>query len=114
MRRLLRLLPEEYQPASNGGSGGAASAGAGAGEPAGDSLVPDPLATDPLATDPYDDNPHALNPLEHAERDALLRELQRHGWNISTVARELHISRNTLYRKVQRLHIRHPGKAVPC
>ncbi|MBB3222223.1 sigma-54-dependent Fis family transcriptional regulator [Pseudoduganella umbonata] len=74
----------------------------------------DPLAPDPLATEPDGLDSYALNPLEHAERDALLRELQRHGWNISTVARQLHISRNTLYRKVQRLHIRHPGKAVPC
>ncbi|HEX8602576.1 MAG TPA: sigma-54-dependent Fis family transcriptional regulator [Pseudoduganella sp.] len=55
-----------------------------------------------------------LNPLENAERDALLRELQRHSWNISTVARQLNISRNTLYRKVQRLHIHHPGKPLPC
>jgi transcriptional regulator of acetoin/glycerol metabolism len=56
----------------------------------------------------------ALNPLENAERDALLRELQRHSWNISTVARQLGMSRNTLYRKVQRLHIRNPGKPLPC
>jgi transcriptional regulator of acetoin/glycerol metabolism len=60
---------------------------------------------DPRAQD------EALNPLENAERDALLRELERHGWNISTLARQLHMSRNTLYRKVQRLHIRNPGKA---
>ncbi|WP_338762926.1 sigma-54-dependent Fis family transcriptional regulator [Massilia sp. METH4] len=53
----------------------------------------------------------ALNPLENAERDALLRELERHHWNISTVARQLGMSRNTLYRKVQRLHIRHPARA---
>ena len=54
----------------------------------------------------------AMNPLESAEREALVRELTRHGWNISTLARTLNISRNTLYRKVQRLNIRNPAKAV--
>lgn len=54
----------------------------------------------------------ALNPLESAEREALLQELTRHGWNMSTLARQLKISRNTLYRKVQRLNITNPAKAV--
>ncbi|MDB5959675.1 MAG: sigma-54-dependent Fis family transcriptional regulator [Massilia sp.] len=53
-----------------------------------------------------------MNPLECAERDALIQELTRHGWNISTLARKLKISRNTLYRKVQRLNISNPDKAV--
>jgi len=53
-----------------------------------------------------------LNPLESAERDALLRELQRLQWNMSGVARELNISRNTLYRKLQRLNIDHPDKST--
>jgi transcriptional regulator of acetoin/glycerol metabolism len=53
-----------------------------------------------------------LNPLESAEREALLQELTRHGWNMSTLARQLKISRNTLYRKVQRLNITNPAKAV--
>ncbi|MDQ2821834.1 MAG: sigma-54-dependent Fis family transcriptional regulator [Pseudomonadota bacterium] len=53
-----------------------------------------------------------LNPLECAERQALLQELTRHGWNMSTLARQLNISRNTLYRKVQRLNITNPAKAV--
>ena len=53
-----------------------------------------------------------LNPLESAERDALLRELQRLQWNMSGVARELNISRNTLYRKLQRLHIDQPDKST--
>ena len=47
-----------------------------------------------------------LNPLESAERGVLLRELERHEWNLSSVARELGISRNTLYRKLQRLDIK--------
>lgn len=54
----------------------------------------------------------ALNPLECAERQALLQELTRHGWNMSTLARQLKISRNTLYRKVQRLNIVNPAKGV--
>jgi transcriptional regulator of acetoin/glycerol metabolism len=54
----------------------------------------------------------ALNPLEHAERQALVQELTRHGWNMSTLARQLKISRNTLYRKVQRLNITNPAKAL--
>ncbi len=53
-----------------------------------------------------------LNPLESAERQALIQELTRHGWNISTLARQLKISRNTLYRKVQRLNITNPDKAT--
>ncbi|HEX9171166.1 MAG TPA: sigma-54-dependent Fis family transcriptional regulator, partial [Telluria sp.] len=53
-----------------------------------------------------------LNPLESAERQALLQELQRHSWNMTSVARQLNISRNTLYRKVQRLNIKHPDKSL--
>ena len=53
-----------------------------------------------------------LNPLETAERHALIEELTRHNWNISTLARQLNISRNTLYRKVQRLRITNPDKAM--
>lgn len=52
------------------------------------------------------ETPSALNPLESAERSVLLRELERHEWNLSSVARELGISRNTLYRKLQRFDIR--------
>jgi transcriptional regulator of acetoin/glycerol metabolism len=47
-----------------------------------------------------------LNPLESAERSALLQELARRDWNLSSVARELGIARNTLYRKLQRLNIK--------
>jgi len=53
-----------------------------------------------------------LTALESAERDVLLQALDRHGWNMSGVARELNISRNTLYRKLQRLNIQHPDKAL--
>ena len=67
-------------------------------------VLPAPAPGDPA--DPV------LNPLESAERDALLRELQRLQWNMSGVARELNISRNTLYRKLQRLNIDHPDKST--
>jgi transcriptional regulator of acetoin/glycerol metabolism len=53
-----------------------------------------------------------LNTLANAERHALLQELQRHEWNLSGVARELSISRNTLYRKLQRLNIKPPDKPL--
>jgi transcriptional regulator of acetoin/glycerol metabolism len=58
---------------------------------------------------PSTDDPSAslkLNPLESAERSALLEELTRREWNLSSVARELGIARNTLYRKLQRLNIK--------
>ncbi|EGF31251.1 sigma-54 dependent transcriptional regulator [Oxalobacteraceae bacterium IMCC9480] len=54
------------------------------------------LASGPLAL---------LNPLELAERDALIRQLKLSRWNLSKVARQLKLSRNTLYRKLGRLDI---------
>jgi len=56
--------------------------------------------------------PSNLSPLASAEREALVRELDHHHWNITNVARRLKISRNTLYRKMQRLNIRDPNKKV--
>jgi transcriptional regulator of acetoin/glycerol metabolism len=53
-----------------------------------------------------------LNALENAERDALLQELESHRWNISNVAKRLQVSRNTLYRKMQRLNIRDSDKGA--
>lgn len=46
-----------------------------------------------------------LNPLESAERDALIQELKMARWNLSKVAKQLKLSRNTLYRKLDRLGI---------
>lgn len=57
-------------------------------------------------------NETGLTALESAEREALLQTLRRHQWNMSGVARELSISRNTLYRKVQRLDIQLPDKSL--
>jgi transcriptional regulator of acetoin/glycerol metabolism len=50
----------------------------------------------------------SLNALARAQRDALLRELQLEGGNLSHVARKLGVSRNTLYRKMHRLGIALP------
>ena len=49
---------------------------------------------------------NSLNPLESAERDALIRELKMARWNLSKVAKQLKLSRNTLYRKLERLDIK--------
>jgi transcriptional regulator of acetoin/glycerol metabolism len=49
--------------------------------------------------------PGEPGPLRSAERDALLRELERMHWNISRTAQLLDISRNTLYRKIRRHQI---------
>lgn len=46
------------------------------------------------------------DPLARAERDTLLRLLEAQCWHVSRVAAELGISRNTLYRKLQRHGIR--------
>ncbi len=71
----------------------------------------DPLTAMPKAAPEADAPLPRLNPLESAERLALLQELERRDWNLSSVARELGISRNTLYRKLQRLEIKPRDKA---
>jgi len=53
-----------------------------------------------------------LNPLESAQREALIHELKQSRWNISTVAKKLKMSRNTLYRRIQRLNIKGRNKDV--
>jgi transcriptional regulator of acetoin/glycerol metabolism len=40
--------------------------------------------------------------LERAEREALLRVIEKNDWVMSHVAAQLGISRNTLYRKIKR------------
>jgi len=79
-------------------------------------LVPASGAAVHLTAAPCDDGGSgaqpALTALEIAERDVLQQALERHGWNMSGVARELNISRNTLYRKLQRLNIQHPDKTL--
>lgn len=56
-----------------------------------------------------------LNAIQLKERETVLELLDEHRWNVSSVAKGLGISRNTLYRKMHRLHIRlsHDGSALP-
>ncbi|MEM5389457.1 sigma-54-dependent Fis family transcriptional regulator [Paraburkholderia phymatum] len=46
-----------------------------------------------------------LNAILQAEREALLALLDKNRWNVSQVAIALGITRNTLYRKMRRVHI---------
>ncbi len=54
--------------------------------------------------------PVKLNPIQANERQVLLQMLEQHRWNVSNVAKALDVSRNTLYRKLHKLHIQisHP------
>ncbi|MHB1231904.1 MAG: sigma-54-dependent Fis family transcriptional regulator [Burkholderiales bacterium] len=60
--------------------------------------------------EPDSKNEPSLNSLQSAERIALIQGLERHRWNITNLARQLGLSRNTLYRKMKRLDIRDPEK----
>jgi sigma-54 dependent transcriptional regulator, acetoin dehydrogenase operon transcriptional activator AcoR len=57
----------------------------------------------------------SLNAIQAKERETVLELLDEHRWNVSNVAKGLGISRNTLYRKMHRLHIRlsHDGSPPP-
>ncbi len=46
-----------------------------------------------------------------AERALLTQHLRAHGWNLSAVARELGISRMTLYRRMARHRIESPNRS---
>lgn len=48
------------------------------------------------------DNSSPASALSCAEKEALLRELEHHRWNITNTANHLEISRNTLYRKMKK------------
>ena len=73
-----------------------------------DCLPPDFFASRPLAGKivPKSVPASILNPLETAEREALIQELKISHWNLSKVAAQLKFSRNTLYRKLERLDIK--------
>jgi transcriptional regulator of acetoin/glycerol metabolism len=49
--------------------------------------------------------PLKLNPIQANERQVLVQMLEQHRWNVSNVAKALDVSRNTLYRKLHKLHI---------
>ncbi|KAF3998691.1 sigma-54-dependent Fis family transcriptional regulator [Glaciimonas immobilis] len=72
--------------------------------------LPNGFYTGPLPTAGCGDcagaSEEARNPLENAERDALIQELEQHNWNITTLAKQLKMSRNTLYRKMRRLDVK--------
>ncbi|KMZ12989.1 Transcriptional activator of acetoin/glycerol metabolism [Candidatus Burkholderia humilis] len=53
-----------------------------------------------------DTDTSSLNAIQVKERETVLLLLDEHRWNVSNVAKVLGISRNTLYRKMHRLHIR--------
>lgn len=55
----------------------------------------------------------ATGGLAQAEREALLRELDRHGWNITNTAAHLGFSRNTLYRKMRKHGIQPREYPIP-
>jgi sigma-54 dependent transcriptional regulator, acetoin dehydrogenase operon transcriptional activator AcoR len=75
--------------------------------------APVPAPSLPLASprasaapaEPADDLPVKLNPIQANERQVLLQLLEQHRWNVSNVAKALDVSRNTLYRKLHKLHI---------
>ncbi len=51
-----------------------------------------------------------LSALGTAERDAILQNLEKCRWNVTLAAKQLNISRNTLYRKMKNLNIRIEGE----
>jgi sigma-54 dependent transcriptional regulator, acetoin dehydrogenase operon transcriptional activator AcoR len=57
------------------------------------------------AAPPETEIPLKLNPIQANERQVLLQMLEQHRWNVSNVAKALDVSRNTLYRKLHKLHI---------
>jgi transcriptional regulator of acetoin/glycerol metabolism len=87
-------------------------------QPAAPALSLSPCAPQPVTRaivepmPPRDDEepPYKLNPIQSNERQVLLQLLEQHRWNVSNVAKALDVSRNTLYRKLHKLHIQisHP------
>lgn len=71
-------------------------------------IVPMPEVSSAIAAAAANDNaelPVKLNPIQANERQVLLQLLEQHRWNVSNVAKALDVSRNTLYRKLHKLHI---------
>lgn len=66
------------------------------------SMTPAPISIQPMSAMVMPLAPERpANPLEAAERDALLRAIEQHRWNMSHTANALGMSRNTLYRKIK-------------
>ncbi len=70
-------------------------------------------AADEAHDDETSSPPLKLNPIQANERQVLSQMLEQHRWNVSNVAKALDVSRNTLYRKLHKLHIQisHPEQA---
>ncbi|GAC1624163.1 MAG: sigma-54-dependent Fis family transcriptional regulator [Nevskia sp.] len=64
-----------------------------------------PFASDGHAEPPALKPLAGLNPLEAAERNAIIKAVENNCWNMTLTARELGMSRNTLYRKFKRHNI---------
>lgn len=64
------------------------------------------IAGDFVGMDDDNDTPASSNPLEAAEREALVEVLERYRWNITRVAKHLNVCRNTLYRKMRRHNVK--------
>ncbi len=69
----------------------------------------EPVAED--STDYCSRAPQHLSDLEAAEYEVLLRELRQSRWNISATAKKIHMSRNTIYRKMEKYGISHDKDA---
>ena len=67
--------------------------------------LPDEIGRPPLTDEAADAPEETFNALGVAERDALLRMLEGLHWNVSLVAKNLGLSRNTLYRRMKRYGI---------
>ncbi len=86
--------------AAAAGTAAATAATAAVAQPAGPLVPVDP----PLSSEPQP-LPVKLNPIQANERAVLVQMLEQHRWNVSNVAKALDVSRNTLYRKLHKLHI---------
>ncbi|WP_454752620.1 sigma-54-dependent Fis family transcriptional regulator [Cupriavidus necator] len=72
--------------------------------PAVSAALPESAKTQPPSTAPFD--PHQLPP----EGMLLMQYLRASGWNLSAVARQIGISRMTLYRRMERYGIQSPNR----
>jgi len=71
----------------------------------GQAMVALSVSAAPATADEEAPRPVKLNPIQANERQVLLQMLEQHRWNVSNVAKALDVSRNTLYRKLHKLHI---------
>ncbi len=103
-REHLSSLAVSLQPPTTAHSRPSAHAQLGANAFDAELTQPGALASDHV----HGDNavcPIKLNPIQANERQVLLQMLEQHRWNVSNVAKALDVSRNTLYRKLHKLHI---------